>query len=102
MFGNSRVGQVDYAAVFLLSRPLVSHGRKSKMLKPLPVVTPSFAPKPQKKETTLTVTRLPGQSVVIDGPARVTARQKGKRTLLDITAPPTTRIIRSELLDTTR
>jgi hypothetical protein len=74
------------------------------MLKPLPVVTPSFAPKPERS-TTLTVTRLHGQSVTLHGPngdVVVRTRQKGKRTLLDITAPPTTRIIRSELLETTR
>lgn len=67
----------------------------------LPIASPSFAPKPEK-ETTLTVTRMPGQSIEIYGPARITTRQRGKRTIVDITAPSSTRIVRSELLEKTK
>ncbi len=69
------------------------------MLTALPIIEPNFAPKPNGDGlTTLKLSRLPGQSIVIDGPATVTTRQRGHRTLLAITAPPSTRIMRSELL----
>lgn len=46
----------------------------------------------------LLLTRKTGESIQVDGPATITIeRQKGNRTVVGISAPASTRILRSEL-----
>jgi carbon storage regulator CsrA len=53
-----------------------------------------------KMQTKLVITRKVGESITVDGPATITIeRQKGNRTVVAITAPPETRILRSEISD---